>query len=405
MASNNVAIIGAGLSGLALALALHKQSIPCTIYEARSASLDIGGAIMLSPNALRILDALDVYEKIKPRGFEFTNLYFYTDKPLDSYEFGDREKYQYDALRIYRYELIDVLLTAIKEKGIPIEYGKKFTRVLTESETEVTWEFEDGQIGRATCLVGADGIHSRVRKYLYPDLEPQFTNAVGVTAAVPTSQLTGTDTYEMPVTIMHPKHGAFVIAKQLPDGSEVLIGKQKRAAQLDREGWNKLLNDKQWCVDFLREGAESFPEIVQSSVSNIPLNKINLWPFYVVPKLDTWASKHSRVVILGDAAHAIPPTAGQGINQAFEDVYIYSLILSKCQQHNLEQGLKVWQKGRQERVDRVLDLNAQIDARRMPKNPQSAPSDLDTKPFDLAWLYSPNFDEMAESWLEAVGIV
>ncbi|CEJ56992.1 hypothetical protein PMG11_05702 [Penicillium brasilianum] len=405
MASNHVAIIGAGISGLTLALSLHKQSIPSTIYEARSASLDIGGAIMLSPNALRILDALDIYQKIKHRGFEFTNLHFYTDKPLDTYEFGDREKYQYDALRIYRHELIDVLLTAVKEKGISIEYGKKFTRILTESETEVTWEFEDGQIGRAACLVGADGIHSRVRKYLYPDLEPQFTNAVGVTAAIPTSQLTDTDAYQMPVTIMNPKHGAFVIAKQLPDGSEVLIGKQKRAAQLDREGWSQLLNDKQWCVDFLREGAESFPEIVQSSVTSIPLDKINLWPFYVVPKLDTWASKHSRVVILGDAAHAIPPTAGQGINQAFEDVYIYSLILAKCQQHNLEQGLKVWQKGRQERVDRVLDLNAQIDARRMPKNSQSGPLDLDTKKFDLAWLYSPNFDEMAESWLAAVGIV
>lgn len=406
MTSNNkVAIIGAGLSGLALALALHKQSIQCTIYESRSASLDIGGAVMLSPNALRILDALDVYKKIRPRGFEFTNLYFYTDKPLDSYEFGNREKYQYDALRIYRYELIDALLATIKEKGIPIEYGKKFTRVLTESETEVTWEFEDGQTGRAACLVGADGIHSRVRKYLYPDLEPQFINVVAVTAAVPTSQLQGTDAFKLPVTIMNPKHGAFVIAKQLPDGSEVLIGKQKRAAELDRDAWNKLLNDKQWCVDFLRRGTETFPEIVQSAVSNISLDKINLWPFYVVPKLDTWASEHSRVVILGDAAHAIPPSAGQGINQAFEDVYIYSLILAKCQQHNLEQGLKVWQKGRQERIDRVLDLNAQIDARRMPKDPQSAPSDSDTKPFDLAWLYSPDFDEMAESWLAEAGTV
>jgi hypothetical protein len=47
---------------------------------------------------------------------------------------------------------------------------------------------------------------------------------------------------------------------------------------------NKLLNDKQWCVDFLREGAEDFPEIVQTAVSNIPLNKINLWPFLCCAK-------------------------------------------------------------------------------------------------------------------------
>lgn len=70
-----------------------------------------------------------------------------------------------------------------------------------------------------------------------------------------------------------------------------------------------------------------------------------------------------------------------------------------------ERGLKVWQKARQDRIDRVLDLNAQIDARRMPKDPHSASSNIDTKPFDLAWLYSPDFDEMAERWLAEAGIV
>ncbi|KAJ5198214.1 uncharacterized protein N7498_007331 [Penicillium cinerascens] len=400
MSSNNLAIIGAGLSGLALALALHKQGIPCTIYESRHASLDIGGAIMLSPNALRVLNAVGIYKTIKPLGFEFTSLYFYTDKPLDTFEFGDREKYGYDALRIYRYELIDALLAATKEKSIPIKYGKKFVKILSETETEVTWEFEDGTTGSAACLVGADGIHSRVRKHLYPDLEPRFTNAVGVTAAVPTKQLVIPESYNLPLTIMNPKRGAFVIAPQLSDGSEVLIGKQKRAGGLDREGWNKLMDDKQWCVDFLREGSEDFPEIVQTAVSNISLNKINLWPFYVVPKLDTWASKHSSVVILGDAAHAIPPTAGQGVNQAFEDVYTYALIFAKCQGKNLEHGLKVWQQGRQARVDLVLELNAQIDARRMPKDPGSLSTELESKPFDLAWLYSPNFEDMVDSWLE-----
>lgn len=399
MTSNEVAIIGAGLSGLALALSLHKQSIPCTIYEARSASLDIGGAIMLSPNALRILDSLDIYQKIKFKGFEFQNLHFYTDKPLDSFEFGNNKKYHYDALRIYRHELIDALVTALQEKGVPIQYGKKFTRILSESETEVTWEFEDGQTSQAACIVGADGIHSRVRQYLYPDLEPHFTNAMGVTAAVPTSQLKETETFEMPLTIMNPKHGAFVIAQQLSDGSEVLIGKQKRATDLGRDGWSNLLNDKKWCVDFLREGSKDYPEIVRSAVSDISLNKINLWPFYMVPKLDTWASKHSRVVILGDAAHAIPPTSGQGVNQAFEDVYTYSVILSKCNEANLEQGLKIWQKGRQARIDQVLELNARIDARRMPQLHDTTVSGFDSKPFDLEWLYSPDFDEMVEGWL------
>lgn len=240
---------------------------------------------------------------------------------------------------------------------------------------------------------------SRVRKYLYPVLEPRFTNAMGVTAAVPTSQIIAPEGYKLPVAIMNPIHGAFVIAQQLVDGSESLIGRQKQAPDLDREGWNKLMSEKQWCVDFLRDGAEDYPLIVKSAVSNIPFNKINLWPFYVVLKLDRWASNRSGVVILGDGAHAIPPPAGQGVNRAFEDVYTHALILSQCRQEDLERVLKLWQKGRQERVDRVLALNKQIDARRMPKDQDAGPSDLENEEFDLEWLYSPDFDEMVRGWL------
>lgn len=394
----NVAIIGAGLSGLTLALALHQQGIASTIYEARSAPLNIGGAIMLSPNALRILDLLGVYERIHPEGYDFDKLYFRspTDQPWDEYEFGSKEKYAYRGMRIYRHVLIRELSAMIEEANIHIQYNKKFARIALETDTSVTWSFEDGTTATATCLVGADGIHSKVRKYMHPDLEPKFTNAMGVTAAVPTAQLQVPKGYNLPVTIMNKQHGAFVIAPQQHDGSEVLIGRQKRAPELDRDSWDKLMNDKQWCIDYLRQGASDFPEIVQRAVQHIEEEKINLWPFYVVPKLDQWSSDHGRVVILGDAAHAIPPSAGQGINQAFEDVYTYALIVAKCDREYLEKALKIWQQGRQERVDRVLALNAQIDKRRMPKQ---GGDDEDEKPFELEWLYTPDFNDMVDEWL------
>ncbi|KAJ5096482.1 hypothetical protein NUU61_005838 [Penicillium alfredii] len=320
MTPNHVAIIGAGFSGLVLALSLQKQSVSCTIYEAHSASLDIG-AIMLSPNVLRILDAIGIYQQIRPRSFQFQILHFCTDPPVDTFEFGNRDRYGYDALRIYRYHLIDVLVATVKEKGISIEYGKKLTRVVSWSETEVSWEFDDGTTDRAAYLVGADG-------------------------------------------------------------SEVLIGKQKRAAELDREGWNQLMNDKQRCVDFLRQGPEDFPALVQGAVFHIPLDKINLWPFYM-PML-------------------FPPSAGQGVNQAFEDVYTYALVSSQSQSQDLKSARKVWQHGRQERVDRILALNSQIDARRMPKSHDSGPPELDQEPFDVEWLYGADFEDMVRNWLSRV---
>ncbi|PLB42125.1 FAD-dependent oxidoreductase [Aspergillus candidus] len=399
----NIAIIGAGLSGLTLALALHQHSIPCTIYEARSAPLNIGGAIMLSPNALRILDHLGVYDRIRAEGYAFDKLYFRSpaDQPLDEYAFGGEAEYGYRGMRIYRHVLIRELSAMVGEAGIPVHYHRKFVRVVSETDAHVTWEFEDGTTASAACLVGADGIHSRVRKYLYPELEPKFTNAMGVTAAVPTAQLqvSAAGGYDLPVTIMNKQHGAFVIAPQQRDGSEVLIGRQKRAPELDQEGWKRLMGDKEWCVDFLRQGAADFPEVVQRAVSEISPDTINLWPFYVVPKLDSWSSARGRVVILGDAAHAIPPSAGQGINQAFEDVYTYALIVAKCDRDFVEQALKIWQRGRQERVDKVLALNAQIDKRRMPRPAGQEDAEGDDKPFELGWLYKPDFDEMVNEWL------
>ncbi|PLB54053.1 FAD/NAD(P)-binding domain-containing protein [Aspergillus steynii IBT 23096] len=397
---HNVAIIGAGLSGLTLALALHKQSIPCTIYEARSAPLDIGGAIMLSPNALRILDTLGIYDRIRADGYDFDELHFrsVSNEPVDVYEFGGTEKYGYRGMRIYRHILISQLSALVQEFNIPIQYNRKLQEIVSETPTSVTWSFADGTTETVTCLVGADGIHSRVRKYLYPDLEPLFTSMMGVTAAVSTANLQVPDGYQLPVTIMNPQHGAFVIAPQKKDGSEVLIGRQKRAPELDRAGWNALMNDTDWCVDFLREAADEFPEIVQNAVSDISPSKINLWPFYVVPKLERWNSEHSRVVILGDAAHAIPPTSGQGVNQAFEDVYTYSLILAKLDESSLDKTLKAWQRGRQERVDKILELNGQIDKRRMPT--QGVLDKVETGgKFDLGWLYKADFEAMVKEWL------
>jgi 2-polyprenyl-6-methoxyphenol hydroxylase-like FAD-dependent oxidoreductase len=214
-------------------------------------------------NALCILDRLGVYSRIQDKAFHFDLLCFRSpdDQPLDSYEFGSPAKYGYSGLRIYHSILIDELLALVQTHRIPIHYHKKFSRVVSESSAGVTWRFGDGTSQSASLLAGADGIHSRVRGYIHPDIQPVFTNAVGVTAAVPTSHLIIPPQYSLPVTIMNPTHGAFVIAPQQPDGSEVLIGKQKRAADLDRDGWAALLNDKKWCIEFLRDGAEDSPRL------------------------------------------------------------------------------------------------------------------------------------------------
>ncbi|KIN04995.1 hypothetical protein OIDMADRAFT_116208 [Oidiodendron maius Zn] len=401
MSRPQVAIIGAGLSGLSLALALKRQKISCTVYEGRAASFNIGGAVMLSPNALKVLDALGVYSRVRAKGFNFETLeYRDVDEDLgrvrEVYEFGGEQKYGYKALRIYRHVLIDELLAMLAENGISLKYSMKFKCVVKDTDKQVTWEWADGTQQSASLLIGADGIHSTVRKYLYPDLAPTFIGMAGITAAVPTSQLKLPDGYHIPVTFMTKKYGAFVIAPQEVDGSEVLIGKQKRLEDRGKEEWAAVLADKQSLVEFLQQNAEEFPEIVQNAVTHIPTDKINVWPFYIVPKLEKWTSPSRRVVMLGDAAHAIPPSAGQGINQAFEDVYMFSLLLAQAGKVAMEKALTFWQQYRQERIEQIMALNKQIDLRRMPSDEKTKDEMED---MNLEWLYLPDFKAVVDNWL------
>ncbi|KAH0269572.1 salicylate hydroxylase, partial [Aureobasidium melanogenum] len=392
--SNEISIIGAGIAGLTLAISLHTQGIPCAIYETRPEPQNIGGAVMLSPNSLKLFDDMGIYDDLKRLGYSFDTLYFrdVAGSLKETYPFGSVEEYGYSGLRVYRFELIDLLLDKVNANNISIHFNHKFSHVVSETEDEVTWQLIDGTTKTSSLLIGADGIHSRVRKYIYPNLAPKFTGIAGITTAVPTANLKlPTPDYKMPVTIVSPSHGAFVIAPQKADGSEVLIGKQKRMTELSREGWQEFYADKDAAVAFLRQDAEDFGDIAVTATLDIPHENINIWPFYVNPKLDSWSSVNRRVLLVGDSAHAVPPSSGQGINQAVEDVVMLSNLLGKGRSEKKDLGW--WQSFRQDRIEQILLLNARVDRRRLPKVLGSGEQN-DEQGFDLDWLYG--IDVVAE---------
>lgn len=371
---------------------------------------------MLSPNALRVLNSLGVYQHISSKGYNFSNIAFKNreEETTDLYPLGDEHRYGYQALRIYRQILLDELRSIVHERDIPIIYGKKFSHVLSESSSEVSFAFTDGSSASASLLIGADGIHSTIRKYVSPSVSPGYSGMLAITCAVPLSALDfppDKDYSILPVTI-HGKMGTFVFAPQDIDGSEVLAGTQKKYPEQTREEWDRLFFEKDELLALLSENKSAWPGVVQSALNAIPKETLSIWPYYTVPKLPSWiSSSHcNRVLLLGDAAHAIPPTAGQGASQAFEDAFSLALLLShqsssKSETPDLAATLGFWQTYRQERIDRVIKLTLKLNNTRLPEAERKLLDsgmiwNSETDMGELDWLYNHDIEKAVLGGLE-----
>lgn len=362
---------------------------------------------MLSPNALRILDDLGVYNRIRTKGYNFETL---TMKNGDGettgrYSFGSEKIYGYKGLRVYRQVILEELHAMIKERDIPVYFEKKFTKILLETIDGVTFQFEDGATETTDILVGADGIHSTIRQYI-AQVTAKYIGFLAITSSIPTSKLRlPSSDYRLPVSIS-AKPGAFVIAPQNVNGEEVLVGTQRAYPEQDRAGWDALLADKQQLLRLVRESYSDWPDIARSALENLVPENLNIWPLYSMPRLESWASPAKRVLLVGDSAHAIPPSAGQGVNQAFEDAYSLALLLASLSPKvTQEAALSFWQNWRQGRIDGVLDLTRKVNNQRLPAAEQAKLKKEEVwrgenAEDEMRWLYGVDLKEEIVAWVK-----
>ncbi|KAI9664487.1 MAG: hypothetical protein M1821_005933 [Bathelium mastoideum] len=419
-----VAIIGAGLGGLCLALSLHSNGIDCEVYEQRPLSYQHGASIILAANGVCILNTIDpnLVAHLRSVGFSFSSSFFFNEigEETGRWPFGGKDFGGIQALRVSRHLVLNELYSLCNQRKISIIHEKRFTRIVSRSHGSLVFMFADGSQASASILIGADGLHSDVRQHIFPSRQPEYvTSAI----AFSISKSVLRTSLPLPFTV-GTKHGALLCIPQDPAGEDILAARQfniPEPSENAKEGWKAIRDDKDTLVNLLRSNMEDMPDICKSALENIDRSNVQLWPYYNLPSLETWVwpatGSEEQVndgvtVLLGDSAHVLPPSSAQGANQAFEDAYTLSFLLSRVSKfHSLREVLQFWESWRKNRIVKIRQFAFYVNNNRLPVHEQEKlrakgqwvdEEDGYGDEF-FTWLYSPHLDEEMLLWLDQHG--
>lgn len=301
-------IIGAGITGVAAALALTQHNgISCSIFEIRSQPATIGGAIGLTPKALRYLDHLGVLSRLQPLGCEVKAIEVMshrTGKQLGKIDFDDLDRFKYRGLRVMRSQLLDAMLSRLTELGVDVQYGQKICSI-QQRDDGVTAIFEDGLEVTGDFLLGCDGIHSTVRsKFVQPDRKPQYTGIANMYGFADASRISSQIAIDS-TSLYFSRLGSLLVSYIDPAKSRLYVAAVIPAEDVgSREGWVAKSQEHQALKDDLvRRFSTSLLPFIDDSIKCV--DHITLYPVYRLPEHGIWSSE--GVLLLGDAAHAVSP--------------------------------------------------------------------------------------------------
>jgi salicylate hydroxylase len=357
-----VIVIGAGIGGVAAALALRRAGIDVEIYEQAPKHRNVGAAITITPNAFRVLEGLGVGDEIKKTGYcppRRLNRKWDTGEILGTIELGDAALGRFGAplLQLLRADLINALLASLPPRLI--HFDKKLV-TLDHRKSCVDVEFEDGTRATADAVIGADGIHSTVREILLGPDKPRFTGIVGYRFIVPAERLSQFDLTPFTKWFGPRRESEFLTSLTSAKGDFYVF------ASIHQPEWR----DETWSMNgnssHIRGHFEGYAEEVQSMLS--VCGEALKTAIYVRDPMPRWSQGH--VTLLGDACHPMTPFMAQGAAMALED----AIVLSRClESRNTGAALDSYERTRRTRTAEI-QLSSQQN-----QWPQ--------KPVDVDWVY------------------
>jgi len=358
-------IVGGGIGGLFAAKALLAHGLRVSVYEQAPALGEVGAGVFVTPNAVRQLERAGLGPAVEKFGARVgpESAYFRHDgAPVAKVQVTDAAGWN-ACFGMHRADYVEFLAANLPH-GV-VHTGHRAVGY-EEAGGVARVRFANGAVAEADAVVGADGIHSEMRPFVFPPSTPVFHGTVSYRGLVPRERLPGwpMDRWQMWAGpskhfLVFPVRGGTMVnyVGFVPAGEEM---KESWSAPGDPEvlrrefaGWDARVGE------VLRQVDKTFR-----------------WALYDREPLPTWSK--GRLTLLGDAAHPMLPHLGQGANQSIEDGIALATILAQADRSDVPAALQAYERLRRERVAEV-----QLGARKHGLRVDSLSGDLAARDAEL----------------------
>ena len=324
---DHIAIIGAGISGLALACILKKAKIPVVVFEKSKQVSDYGAGISLSPNGMRVLKELDIFNEVVSVSANPNQATFFSgNKKINSFDV--------DVITTSR----QVLYKSLYEKYKFLNGEILFDHDLSDLDSiNLKVSFTNSKEYKIAHIAACDGIKSLCRQTNEIESEPIYSGYSVWRAVLKKNQ-------KEIKTFLGPNH--HIVTYPISNSKISFVAAIKTSKQY-KESWRTVGTFNELKED-LGISNSNFYSFINEDTS------LFKWGVYIRPLIKNL--KYNNLTLLGDAAHPIVPFLGQGGCLALEDAYIFGNLLIK---HNsdFDKAQNVYESVRKKRIKTVMNLS------------------------------------------------
>jgi salicylate hydroxylase len=339
-------VIGAGIGGLAAAIAMRRAGLDVSVYEQAAAIGEVGAGIQISPNASRLLQRYglgDAMARVAVRPAAIVHRRWQDGRELSRQPLGDSIESRYGApyYHFHRADLIGLLAQAFGSETLAL--GHRLTRV-GEDGHGIAAHFDNGVVVHGDLLIGADGIHSKVREHLFGRERPRFSGNVAYRGLAPVERVAHLGLAHEATNWVGP--GGHFVHYFVGGGRFLNFVAVTEQGDWTREGWS----DRGSVADAVRSYAGWHPQIAAILQA---VDETFKWALFDRDPLARWS--RGRVVLLGDACHPMLPYMAQGAAQSIEDGATLAACLSGVARPDIAAALQHYERLRKPRTTSIQE--------------------------------------------------